>query len=102
VLATPNRDATTALFQIIPTTSSDDPATLDTVNRLRELSTQIEDDYGFDTAVTGATAIQIDVSDQLGKALVPFGIFVVGLSIILSIYRTRKTLNIDEFNLLKW
>ncbi|GAA1641342.1 MULTISPECIES: MMPL family transporter [Brevibacterium] len=83
VLATPNRDATTALFQIIPTTSSDDPATLDTVNRLRELSTQIEDDYGFDTAVTGATAIQIDVSDQLGKALVPFGIFVVGLSIIL-------------------
>ena len=27
---------------------------------------------------------------------------VVGLSIILSIYRTRKTLNIDDFNLLKW
>ena len=27
---------------------------------------------------------------------------VVGLSIILSIYRTHKTLNIDEFNLLKW
>ncbi|MCT2356768.1 MMPL family transporter [Brevibacterium casei] len=83
VLATPNRDATSALFQIIPTTASDDPATLDTVNRLRDLSTQIGDDYGFETAVTGATAIQIDVSDQLGKALVPFGIFVVGLSIIL-------------------
>ena len=27
---------------------------------------------------------------------------VVGLSIILAIYRTRKTLNIDEFNILKW
>ena len=27
---------------------------------------------------------------------------VVGLSIILAIYRTRKTLNIDEYNLLKW
>ena len=27
---------------------------------------------------------------------------VVGLSIILAIYRTRKSLNIDEFNLLKW
>jgi len=26
---------------------------------------------------------------------------VVGLSIILSIFRTRKTLNIDEFNMLK-
>ncbi|WP_193095991.1 MMPL family transporter [Brevibacterium sp. FME17] len=83
VLATPNRDATTALFQIIPTTSSEDPATLGTVDRLRDLSADIEDEDGFETAVTGATAIQIDVSDQLGKALVPFGIFVVGLSIIL-------------------
>ncbi|SMX98073.1 putative drug exporter of the RND superfamily [Brevibacterium sp. 239c] len=83
ILATPNRDATTALFQIIPTTSSEDPATLDTVDRLRALSSDIEDEDGFETAVTGATAIQIDVSDQLGKALVPFGIFVVGLSIIL-------------------
>lgn len=83
ILATPNRDATTALFQIIPTTSSEDPATLDTVDRLRDLSADIEDEDGFDTAVTGATAIQIDVSDQLGKALVPFGIFVVGFSIIL-------------------
>ena len=27
---------------------------------------------------------------------------VVGLSIILSIYRTRKSLNIEEFNFLKW
>ena len=27
---------------------------------------------------------------------------VVGLSIILSIFRKRKSLNIDEFNLLKW
>ncbi|WP_166974208.1 MMPL family transporter [Brevibacterium atlanticum] len=83
IMATPNQDATTALFQIIPTTASDDPATLDTVDRLRDLSTDIEDDFDFDTAVTGATAIQIDVSDQLGKALLPFGIFVVGLSIIL-------------------
>lgn len=83
ILAIPNRDATTALFQIIPTTSSEDPATLDTVKRLRDLSADIEDEDGFETAVTGATAIQIDVSDQLGKALVPFGIFVVGLSIIL-------------------
>ncbi len=27
---------------------------------------------------------------------------VVGLSIILSIYRNQKTLNVDEFNWLKW
>src|SRR5699024_2928980 len=79
VMATRNRDAATARFQVTPTSASDDPATLDTVDRLRDLSDEIEDDFEFDTAVTGATAIQIDVSDQLGKALLPFGIFVVGL-----------------------
>ncbi|WP_309132686.1 MMPL family transporter [Brevibacterium sp.] len=83
VLATPNEDATTALFQIIPTTSSADPATLATVERLRAIGDRVEDEYGFHTSVTGATAIQIDVSDRLGEALIPFGIFVVGLSIIL-------------------
>ncbi len=83
VLATPNEDVTTALFQIIPTTSSADPTTLETVERLRAIGDEVEDEYGFHTSVTGATAIQIDVSDRLGEALLPFGIFVVGLSIIL-------------------
>ncbi|RBP62499.1 RND superfamily putative drug exporter [Brevibacterium sanguinis] len=83
VLATPNEDATSALFQIIPTTSSADPHTLETVERLRAIGAEVEDEYGFPTAVTGATAIQIDVSDRLGEALLPFGVFVVGLSIIL-------------------
>ncbi|MFV0453264.1 MAG: MMPL family transporter, partial [Propioniciclava sp.] len=34
-------------------------------------------------AVTGFTAVGIDVSTQLGRALLPFGIFVVGLSLVL-------------------
>ena len=33
--------------------------------------------------VTGYTAVAIDVSDRLGGALLPFGILVVGLSLIL-------------------
>ena len=36
------------------------------------------------------------------EAVVAAAEAVVGLSIILSIFRTRKTLNIDEFNFLKW
>ena len=35
------------------------------------------------TAVTGFTAVGIDISDRLGAALVPFGILVVGLSLVL-------------------
>src|SRR5690606_9127895 len=31
----------------------------------------------------GFTAVAIDISDQLGAALLPFGIFVIGLSLIL-------------------
>src|SRR5690606_38652789 len=33
--------------------------------------------------VTGVTAVQIDVSEQLGQALIPFAIVVVGLSLVL-------------------
>ena len=34
-------------------------------------------------AVTGFTAVAIDVSNRLGGALLPFGIIVVGLSLLL-------------------
>ncbi|WAL39250.1 MMPL family transporter [Brevibacterium sp. BRM-1] len=83
VLATPNENADTALFQIVPTTGPSDPQTEDVVNRLRDLEPHFQDAYGFNTAVTGSTAVGIDVSSQLAKSLLPFGIFVVGLSLIL-------------------
>ena len=35
------------------------------------------------TRPPGFTAVAIDISDQLGAALIPFGIFVVGLSLVL-------------------
>ena len=83
VLATPNENADTALIQIIPTTGPSDPATEKVVERLRDLEPYFQKEFGFSTAVTGNTAVGIDVSTQLGKALLPFGIFVVGLSLIL-------------------
>jgi RND superfamily putative drug exporter len=83
VLSTPNRNADTGIVQVIPTTAPDDPATEDTVERLRALEPHFMDEYGFATAVTGATALAIDVSAQLGGALLPFGVFVVGFSLVL-------------------
>ena len=81
--ATPNANVDTGMVQIIPTTGPDDPATADLVERLREHHDEWQQRYDVDTAVTGFTAIQIDVTRQLEAALLPFGIFVVGLSLVL-------------------
>ncbi|NYI70985.1 RND superfamily putative drug exporter [Naumannella cuiyingiana] len=82
-LSTPNRNADTGFIQIIPTTAPSDPATADLVQRLRGQEGRWLAEYDVQTAVTGTTAAQIDVTERLGAAMVPFGIFVVGLSLIL-------------------
>ena len=82
-LATPNETADTGIVQIIPTTAPDDPATADLVRELRSHHDQWLEKYGIDLKVTGFTAVAIDISDQLGAALLPFGVFVIGLSLIL-------------------
>jgi RND superfamily putative drug exporter len=81
--ATPNANVDTGMVQIIPTTGPDDPATANLVERLREREGEWKQAYDVTTAVTGFTAIQIDVTRQLQAALLPFGIFVVGLSLVL-------------------
>ncbi|MGC3955063.1 MAG: MMPL family transporter [Propionicimonas sp.] len=81
--ATPNENADTGMIQVIPTTGPDDPATGELVDRLRAEHQRWVDEFGVDTAVTGLTAVQLDVSKKLGDALLPFGIFVVGLSLVL-------------------
>lgn len=81
--ALPNANADTALIQIVPTTGPDDPATADLVERLRARHEEWQQRFAFDTAVTGLTAAQIDVTTRLRDALLPFGIFVVGLSLVL-------------------
>lgn len=82
-LATPNETADTGIVQLIPETGPDDPATADLVRELRAQHDHILDTYGVDMKVTGFTAVQIDISDRLGGALLPFAIFVVGLSLVL-------------------
>ncbi len=82
-LATPNETADTGIIQIIPTTAPDDPATAQLVRDLRAQHDELLETYGVDLKVTGFTAVAIDISDRLGAALLPFAIFVVGLSFIL-------------------
>jgi len=82
-LATPNQTADTGLVQIVPTTAPDSPETAQLVRELRSHHDEWLSKYGIDLKVTGFTAIAIDISDRLGAALLPFGLFVVGLSFVL-------------------
>ncbi|WP_130866514.1 MMPL family transporter [Acidipropionibacterium timonense] len=82
-VAVPNQNADTAMIQVIPTTGPSDEATTQLVHRLNAQHDTWQSRYGVSTAVTGLTAIKIDVSNQLSSALLPFGIFVVGLCLVL-------------------
>ncbi len=83
-LTTPNRKADLGIVQVIPEHGQTDPRTADLVRDIRDRAGQIEDRYEVtDVLVTGQTAVTIDVSDRLSKALLPFGLVVVGLSLLL-------------------
>ncbi|GAB3394583.1 MMPL family transporter [Humibacter soli] len=82
-LSTPNQDGDTGVVQVIPNGSPDSVATEQVVARLRAMHDTFQKQYGVDLAVTGYTAAGIDVSERLGQALLPFGILVVGLSLVL-------------------
>ncbi|WP_407319431.1 MMPL family transporter [Isoptericola halotolerans] len=82
-LATPNPSADTGIIQVVPEGAPDSEETKALVAEIRSLHDHFLDEYGVDLAVTGFTAVGIDVSDKLGDALVPFGLVVVGLSLLL-------------------
>lgn len=82
-LATPNETADTGIIQVIPEGSPDSEETKALVAEIRGLHQYFLDEYDVDLSVTGFTAVGIDVSDKLGGALLPFGVLVVGLSLIL-------------------
>ena len=82
-VATPNQGADTGVVVAVPTTRSEDPETKETLARVRALAPVVQERFGVDLAVTGHTAAQVDIADRLGTALLPFGILVVGLSLIL-------------------
>ncbi len=83
-LSTPNPKADLGIVQIIPEAAQADPATADLVREIRSRADDLEQKYDVeDLLVTGHTAVTIDVSDRLAGALLPFGVVVVGLSLLL-------------------
>lgn len=79
----PSPTLDTVIYQVVPTTAPDSEETNELVNTLRERAPQWNEEYEVTIQVTGITAIGIDISQRIQSALIPFGIVVVGLSIVL-------------------
>ena len=79
----PNQTVDTAIIQVIPESAPDDPETKRVVQEIRDLEPSITADFDTPIAVTGYTAVSIDISQRLNDALIPFALIVVGLSIVL-------------------
>ncbi|TCO43967.1 RND superfamily putative drug exporter [Kribbella antiqua] len=78
----------TALLTVIPASGPSTTQTRDLVQAIRALP---END-STEVAVTGATAISIDISDKLRDALVPYLALVVGLAFLLLMLVFRSLL----------
>ncbi|MHA3723537.1 MMPL family transporter [Leucobacter sp. HY1910] len=82
-MSTPNQGADTGIVQIVPVAGPHSESTTELVHALRDKHDEWQEKFGVSFAVTGFTAVGIDVSTLLLEALVPFGVLVVGLSLIL-------------------
>ncbi|MER5634088.1 MMPL family transporter [Streptomyces nitrosporeus] len=75
-----NEKGTTALLAVIPETGPTAAATEETVHEIRD---RVAGVAGASVALTGATAVGIDVSEKLADALPVYLLLVVGLSVLL-------------------
>ncbi len=82
---TPNKAGDTAMITVIP---KDRPSSVQT----EELVHDIRDTTGDDVLVTGATAMNIDFSQKMNDALLPYLALVVGLAFLLLMVVFRSIL----------
>ncbi|MEU4217197.1 MMPL family transporter [Actinoplanes sp. NPDC026623] len=82
-------DKLTALLAVIPKTGPLDAATEELVHEVRERVAGVS---GADVALTGQTAVGIDVSEKLSDAMPVYLLLVVGLSVLLLMLVFRSVL----------
>ncbi|MFB8442173.1 MMPL family transporter [Streptomyces niveus] len=81
-----NKQGTTALLTVIPKAGPTDEATEAVVHAVRDRVADIGDfagAEGADVALSGTTAVGIDVSEKVSDAMLVYLLLVVGLSILL-------------------
>ncbi|MFI1213498.1 MMPL family transporter [Streptomyces sp. NPDC020802] len=87
-----NQADDTAVFSVVSATSPTDAKTTDLVNTIRDERPDIESATGATFEVTGSTAVNIDVSEKVQGALVPYLVVVVGLAVLLLLLIFRSVL----------
>ncbi|MFG2798460.1 MMPL family transporter [Streptomyces pseudovenezuelae] len=87
-----NEAGDTAVFSVVPSTAPTDEETKDLVTTIRGERPGVESATGATFEVTGTTALNIDISEKVQSALVPYLIVVVGLAIVLLLVVFRSLL----------
>ncbi|MFD8968998.1 MMPL family transporter [Streptomyces sp. NPDC059568] len=87
-----NKSGDTAIITATPSTGPSEEGTKDLVHTLREERAGLKADTGATMLVTGTTAVNIDVSQKLTDALVPYLAVVVSLAFLLLMVVFRSVL----------
>ncbi|MEV3968197.1 MMPL family transporter [Streptomyces sp. NPDC050698] len=90
--AQPNKAGDTATITVIPGSKPSSVTTENLVHGIRDAGAGTKADTGANVLVTGSTAMNIDVSEKLNDALVPYLVLVVGLAFLLLIVVFRSIL----------
>ncbi|MGX1738828.1 MMPL family transporter [Corynebacterium flavescens] len=85
-------DGRAAQIMVSPDTAPTDNATIATAHALRTATAELEDVTGADIGMTGLTAVQVDITERLESAMVPYLAIVVGLAIVLLLVVFRSLL----------
>ena len=78
-----SRTKDTAVITAVPRTAPNSGETKDLVHAIRDAVPGVEADTGAAVLVTGTTAMNIDISEAMSDALVPYLTVVIGLAVLL-------------------
>ncbi|MEU3053624.1 MMPL family transporter [Streptomyces griseus] len=87
-----NKAGDTATITVIPKDRPSSHATEEVVHGIRDAGKDIKADTGAEVLVTGATAMNIDFSQKMNDALLPYLALVVGLAFLLLMLVFRSVL----------
>jgi RND superfamily putative drug exporter len=87
-----NQAGDTAIITVVPKSGPSSAATEGLVGAIRDKGAALRAGTGADIAVTGMTAVAIDMSAKLSDAMVPYLALVVGLAFLLLILVFRSIL----------
>ncbi|MEU6677873.1 MMPL family transporter [Streptomyces sp. NPDC046925] len=87
-----NKEGDTAIISVVPSSKPSGIETENLVHAIRDAGGDITSDTGASVMVTGTTAMNIDVSEKLNDALLPYLALVVGLAFLLLIVVFRSIL----------